>query len=179
MDTRSQLGVTLIELLFALAVMAILGAAAAPSFSRAVARNQVSSTDNALVAVLDFTRQRAVTAGADALLCPSSDGASCDNGTHWERGWLVAIDADRDGHPDGVPLVVQDALPEGVVVRGSVGRMRVRYHADGSAPGSNLSLIVCRKGQPQGARSVIVSNSGRPRQGRPTAAQARACAGPG
>lgn len=173
---RPLSGFTLIELLLTVAIMAILAAGALPTFKGLISRNHVLAADNALVGALNFTRQRAVTAAQRTILCPSTDGARCNPNNHWEGGWLVAFDHDHDGQPDAAPLMVQTAIAAGTVIVSTQGRTRVQYHADGSSPGSNVSLVICHRGEPRSARKVVVSNSGRPRQARASAAQAATCA---
>ena len=174
MERHHQTGLTLIELLMTLAIAAILAAAAAPSFRDVATRSRIVTTGNALVGMLNLARQHAVMSGGKVMLCPSRDGLTCDASAHWEQGWLVAADR-GDDTPEPV-LRVHDALPDDTVVISSIGRTRVRYRADGSSPGTNLSLIVCRRGNANDARAVVVSNSGRPRQARATPAQAAQCA---
>lgn len=175
MNTRSHQAFSLIELMFALAIAAILAMVAAPSLQRALAHNRIIQADNQLVAALNLSRTEAVTRGTAVVLCPSIDGQRCTAGQHWEKGWLVAADQNHDFQPDSTPIHVAGAQADGIRIHSSRGRLRVRYRADGSTPGSNISLIVCRAGQPKSARSVVVSNSGRPRQGTASTAQAMAC----
>ena len=175
MHSQEQAGFTLIELLMTVAVAAVLSAVAAPSLRHVLIRSHLIEADNRLIGALNFARSSAVHSGESTLLCPSSDGLHCSNSQSWQRGWLVAQDSNNDGQPDSGPLEVFDALAVGIRVHSSRGRLRVRYHADGSAPGSNLSLILCHPGQPGSVRSVVVSNSGRARQGTASAAQASAC----
>lgn len=179
MTNRADIGFTLIELLISLAVASILLAAALPSFARLSARTKARAADNAIVGALHYARNRAIHAGGDVLFCPSSDGRRCSNTTRWDGGWLIATDRDHDNQPDGKPLRVRAHLPANVTMISSSGRRHVRYGADGAAPGSNLSIIVCRHGKAHAARSVVVSNSGRIRQGTPTQNQASACASAG
>ena len=172
---RTQHAFTLIELLLALAVSAILMAVAAPSLKHALTRNRVIQADNQMVSALNLSRIEAINHGTYTILCPSSDGIRCQPGQNWEGGWLMGIDENHDFQPDAAPEHVFGPLAEGIRVHSSRGRLRVRYQPDGSAPGSNISLVVCHAGQPQSALKVVVSNSGRPRQGTASARQARAC----
>lgn len=173
-----QYGVTLIEMLLAIGILAILAGTAAPALGGLIARNAATVGDNAVVAALQHARERAVRSGAHVIVCPSRDGKACATDPHWEHGWLLAWDRDRDGTPDpgAVPIAVGQALPRGTVVLGSAGRTRLVFRGDGSAAGSNVSLTVCHRGAPaESARSVVMANSGRIRQGRPTPDRLRAC----
>lgn len=176
---RNPVGFTLIELLTTLAVGCILMAIAAPSMHSVMARSKVAAANNSMIGALHFARHHAVEFGVRTVLCPSRDGQRCDDSQHWENGWLVATDRNGDNQPDRGPVAVDMPLPPGIVVLSSAGRTHVRYQADGSAPGSNLSMIVCQHGDADDALRIVVSNSGRVRKAKPSDAQAQDCASSG
>lgn len=168
-------GFSLIELLFTLTTAAILSTLAMPGLQHLVVRNQVSQAHNQLIAALQLARSEAITHNTASILCPTADGHTCAPAQQWAGGWLTGVDQDRDYQPDDQPSRVFTGFANGIRVYSSRGRLQVRFQSDGSSPGSNLSLIVCQTGQPQTARSIVVSNFGRVRQGQPSPEQARAC----
>jgi type IV fimbrial biogenesis protein FimT len=88
--TRSLLrGFSLIELMVAITVAAILTVIAVPSFTNAIRGNRISSASNALLADLSYARAEAVTRGTDVSMCPSADGKTCTGSTAYDTGWLV------------------------------------------------------------------------------------------
>ena len=182
MGRSKTVGATVIELLMAIIVMSVLGALSAPSFGRLIEHGRVQAADQAFVAALHFARETAVRRGARTLVCPSVDGTHCIDDGHWEAGWVVAIDRDRDGQPDTAPLLRGDhdstnRIPQGATrlrLQSSVGRPRVVFQPDGSAGGSNLTLLICGPGG-QSGRGIVVSNSGRIRQTGLSAAQLQRC----
>jgi type IV fimbrial biogenesis protein FimT len=91
MNAKSyQQGFSLLELMVALAVAAILVAIAVPSFRDLIHRSQVSSASNALLASVSYARTEAITRGQLVSMCPSADnGGSCTGGTAFESGWMV------------------------------------------------------------------------------------------
>lgn len=168
--TRRMRGFTLVELILALAIAAILIGAALPTLHATVQHHRTRVAARSLVNALRATRTLAITHDLRAVLCPSRDGRHCSPDVPWQRGWLVALDRDGDGQPDGRPELVRPALAGGIRILGSRGRRRVHYHPDGSAPGSNLSLVVCpRKPLGRTVLRVVVSNAGRIRVDRITA----------
>lgn len=168
-------GVTLIELLLVLAIMAVLGAMALPPCARLLQRDAVRSGQRALVIALHEARLQAVRRDTRVIVCPSADGSRCGHSRHWGRGWLVAVDADRDGQPDG-RILLRGHAPKQVAIVGSRGRPHVRFRGDGAAPGDNLTLTVCSSARHVGAASgIVVANSGRVRRGRPDAAARARC----
>ncbi|MAS05761.1 MAG: pilus assembly protein [Xanthomonadales bacterium] len=158
-------GFTLIELMLALAVAAVLMSLALPSMRDLQQRQRIVSAANELVAHINLARQHAVLKREITVMCPSLDGAACTGGNRWEHGWIVFRDPDRDGAPDrpGDVLRVGGAMAHLLI--DSAGRTRIRYRPSGAASGTNLTIKLCDTGFPDQSRAVIVSNPGRPRVG--------------
>jgi len=171
----NQQGWTLIEQLMGLAIVAVLAAVALPSMGRMLARTRLQSAQMDLIAGLQQARYIAVSSGLPALFCPSSDGADCVKSSRWENGWLIGTDRDGDNHLDQTAIYTGPPAPSGMHVRSSSGRYRVRFHSDGSAAGSNLTITLCLPDGHAPALNVIVSNAGRVRGERASDAQASAC----
>lgn len=176
--TGRQSGFTLVELLLTLAVVVVLTGLAIPAMGNLLQRSGVVASSNSLVAALRQARQSAVYSNAGRLLCPSTDGLHCSAAPDWQQGWLIGQDRDRDGQPDATPSAVGYAMPQTVRVIGSRARVHIRFRADGSSPGSNLTLLVCQRGKARGARRVVLANSGRVRTVKATPKQAAACRHP-
>lgn len=92
-------GFSVIELLVAIAIVAILLAVAFPSFEGSIRRNRVTSTANEIIATLSLARMEGLRNPQGAVICTSADGATC--GGTWNDGWMVWIDANGDGAPGG------------------------------------------------------------------------------
>ena len=82
-------GVTLIELMVTLAIMAILAVFAVPAFRDSIRRNQVTASSNALLADLGYARAEAANRGLVVSVCPSQDGQNCLPTKTYDTGWLV------------------------------------------------------------------------------------------
>lgn len=84
-------GFTLVELLVALAVLAILVSIGIPSFQNLIAENRVSSAANNLQLALQLARSTAASRnyedGDSVTVCASSDGVQCSG--EWNDGWIV------------------------------------------------------------------------------------------
>jgi type IV fimbrial biogenesis protein FimT len=162
MDPRTS-GFTLIELIAAIALLAIVTGLAVPAFTDLAQKQRIDSTANELVAHLNLARLHAVTRREVTLMCPSSDGIRCNDRNRWEDGWIVFRDPDRNRRIDAEADLLRVGSPSKGILVDSAGRFRVRYQPDGTAGGSNLTLKICDRVRPERARAVIVSNPGRPR----------------
>lgn len=156
-------GFTLIEMLIAIAVLAVILTTAAPALGRFVEQQRLTTTANQLVAHLQFARGQAITHNKLVAACPSNDGLSCTGGNRWEDGWIVYLDPHKSGQPADPEDVLRVVQGNPELVMHSGGRYRVRFKGSGVAYGTNLTIRVCTPGNPEAARAVIVSNPGRVR----------------
>ena len=101
-QAKTSGGFTLIEMMIAITLMAILMAIAVPSFKDASLSSEVRSIANDLVAHAALARSEAIKRNAIVTLCVSADGATCGAGG-WEQGWIVTS--------AGTPIMVEPAGP--------------------------------------------------------------------
>ncbi|MEY2684801.1 MAG: hypothetical protein RJA09_1945, partial [Pseudomonadota bacterium] len=71
---RPQRGVTLIELMITVAIVAILASLAAPSFRDSIVRNRLSSAITDVMTAVNFARSESIKRGRTVTLCRSSNG---------------------------------------------------------------------------------------------------------
>jgi len=158
-----QAGSSLLQMLIALLVLAILAAMAWPSFSALLARMRADTLRSQLVAVLSSARSTAVTRHQHVQACPSSDGSTC--GDDWSHGWLL-FPAPPPSTPAQVPAPwLAEQRPRGPL-RAAGNRQRVHFRPDGRTGGNNLSIRICVAGQLHSR--VVVSVPGRVRSERST-----------
>ena len=166
---RRDAGFTLIELTITTAVLAICAGVALPSFAGFMEHQRTSAATSSLMSHMGLARMAAISRNQRAVLCPSSDGASCEAGTDWSQGWMLFLDEDGNRKPDGSDEILRvDLEPTSRHLRvvSTVGRQQLRYLPDGRSAGTNLTISICNKGG-ELLGKVIVNNMGRPRSERP------------
>ncbi|MDE1886106.1 MAG: GspH/FimT family pseudopilin [Xanthomonadaceae bacterium] len=178
-SAKNVRGITLIELIFAITIASVLCAISLPALGSLLQSGQSRSAHNALVAALNLARSTAASRQSDISICPSRDGATCDNAIWWQNGWIVFADTNHDGvRTDREAIIHVGQMHDGMAIASTAGRRRVTYRADGTSAGSNLTFTFCDRRGPASADTVVISNTGRIRSGKATATQAAAaCAG--
>ncbi|MBV8270739.1 MAG: GspH/FimT family pseudopilin, partial [Cupriavidus sp.] len=147
---RRSDGLTLIEMMVVLAMVATLVTISFPSFVSFIQGNRVLSEVNSMVSSLQLARSEAIKRGEPVSVCPSSDGASCLGANVWSGGWLVFVDRDADGVVDA-PASAADLLQYRAAWAGTdtfsatPSATFLTYNRDGFAvnlPGGGVTLAV-------------------------------------
>lgn len=86
-------GLTLVELIAAVAIAAILVGVGVPSFFNLIADNNLTVATNELVTDMHYARSEAVSRVTPVAVCASDDGESCSGDSDWGNGWIVFTDA--------------------------------------------------------------------------------------
>lgn len=177
---KLQLGLTLIESLVSLAVLSILLLQALPAFSAFLDQNRRRSLTNDLVSSLQQARTEAIRRGQRVAVCKTADGASCstDSDTGWETGWIIFLDANRNGTLDAQEVLIHQHQPSAGLwqVRGNQPVSKVvSFNAwgQGVQPGGAFlagTFTVCHPGAHVDTSSqIVLSISGRTRSQQITA----------
>jgi type IV fimbrial biogenesis protein FimT len=98
---RKLHGFTLIEVMVSLAILGILAALAAPSFSDSIKRYRVKAIKDDLIASMQLARVEAIRRGKPVVLIRELASSSCtaqllDSDT-WSCGWRIVEDANSNG----------------------------------------------------------------------------------
>jgi type IV fimbrial biogenesis protein FimT len=163
---RSSRGFTLVELMIALAVGAIILVAAVPSFLTLLDRNEIGSAADQLYASLATARSEAVKRRGAVRVCPSSDSASCRGDGDWSDGWLVFADADGNDQPnrntDIIRAVPSTSLADGVGLGcDNTVHDGVTFSATGSAWGNAGAFRICHSNSNAPSLEVGIAAGGR------------------
>lgn len=135
----SEAGLTLVEMMTVMAVMAILLAIGVPSYKYVTSSNRMYNEVGELLGDLQFARAEATREGLPVTVCISSDGASCLSGaTSWSNGWIVFVDHNGDQTVDSGDAVlrVQTSFSSSDTFTDSAALAAVTFNREGFA--SNL-----------------------------------------
>lgn len=139
---HKQNGLTLAELLIALALLAIIAQVALPAWQTFIAKNRSQALQHSVERAVQLARARAVTQRTNVELCGSSDALNCSNS--WSTGWLVrAIPHGQEPLP---PEHVAQLNPHHQQLQWAGFRQKIIFHANGYSTASNGRFFVCRDG---------------------------------
>lgn len=147
---RRSSGFSLIELMTAVVVFAILTALALPSMSDFMKRNAVTTQTNEFLGAIRFARSTAVTRGTLVSICPSTTSSSatpvCATSGTFETGWLLYTSKTAGA----VYAATDELLRVGqsvtnASIQGSASVPVVTFDGRGSSTYGALSFYVCAK----------------------------------
>ena len=99
-------GFTLIEMMVAISIAAILLAVAIPSFQSLIKRNAIENLQTRLAAALTAARSEAASRNVVTTLCANKAGLVCEV-DEWSSGWIVFTDLDGDAVKDNNEEILQ------------------------------------------------------------------------
>jgi type IV fimbrial biogenesis protein FimT len=170
MNSRRPHGFTLIELMLAVAMIAILLGIAAPSVRDLTMNARITSQANDLMTDLAIARSEAVKRNVRTAICASNTGVNCTN-TAWNQGWIVITDSDQDGSLTGTDVKIKEvaALDGGNSLTstghstGPSGGPFVAFRPSGmSSPGgANIVFTLCDSRTVATVGAAAANNKGR------------------
>lgn len=159
-------GVTVVELLATLAVLAVLVTVAVPGFRHMSRRAAVLVATHDLMSALHTTRAASIARGRPGVVCLTDAGSDCLRSTADSAvGYLAWLDhsGSRTRLDPEDTLLVRAQLPGELQLRGS--RTSVTFWPIARA-GTTNTFSICDLAALAPPAQVIVSQSGRPRLGR-------------
>ena len=163
-------GFTLVEALVVLALLALVLGLAVPGLTGLRGRQQLQAQAEDFWNSLMLARAQALLEQQHVTVCAAASTAVCDAAAGWHSGWLVFVDANRNGSLDPQERLLQRREGAPVPVR-LVGNSTVNHVVGYGPEGRSESLSgafqagtvrVCAAGQEQGWQ-IVINAVGRPR----------------
>lgn len=89
-------GLTLIELIVTVSLLAITITFAAPSFVAVIQNNRSINLTNDLIGSLNMARSEAIKRGSSVSVCAASNQNFNSCGNNWNQGWIVFVNPDEN-----------------------------------------------------------------------------------
>lgn len=157
-------GFSLMELMVAIAILAIIATIAVPSFESIIQNNRAVTLSSAFVTSLHLARSEAVKRGDSVTICPTANDTftSCGDSTMWVNGWIVFRDPDNDGllATASDRLAIQQSFERGTNITSAENRLTFSNTGflDAVTANFNLTADGCVGDH---ARVVSISGTGR------------------
>lgn len=158
-------GLSLIELLVTLAILASLGALGIPLFADFVVKNRVDNEMYRLSKALQVARNTSINSGNYVTLCPITASGACDN--DWSAALTVFIDSNNnkilEPNLNEIIVIEKPAVYQGDELKYAKLRVGVTYSPTGrlSGWGQNGTFKYCPINHVDKARGIVVATSGR------------------
>lgn len=142
-EIQLQAGLTLIELMVVIAMVAIVLAIGIPEYQNFTRSNTLLAEVHTLKGDIALARSEAATTGGNVVICPTNDPTSANpscsttNGNEWNTGWVVMAPTNSScSGTSGTPFKIQQAL---------ASKNTVEFSPSSNAP---TSLCFNRNGLP-------------------------------
>ena len=169
----SHRGFTIIELIIALVIVAVLLSMGVPSFSNTIEQNKLSTQINDLVSSLQYARSESVKTGKRITICKSNTGTGCvAAAAGYESGWIIFEDdspADGDLDVGEQLLKVHEAMDSNLTLRGNNRFVNfISYLPSGGIANADPNadqdhFVLCKGNNTAKSRAVYIITSGRVR----------------
>ncbi|MBL4631495.1 MAG: GspH/FimT family pseudopilin [Paraglaciecola sp.] len=157
---KYQKGVTLIELMVTVSIVAIILTSVAPSIQSILIKNRIVAEINELSSLIQYARHQAIDEQTPIIICPSTDYKNCI--TDWNAPKIVFLDSDGNGKRDEATeelLVASSAIADSHVMTGPA--LTLQFEDTGEA-NMTTEILLCHKDKYAGyARSLSVTLQGR------------------
>lgn len=149
-DGSHQQGLTLVEVMVTIAIVAIIGAVAMPSFKNMIEGWRVRQAAGSLEHSIYYARSEAIRRGGDV---------SMENNGSWQQGWKICADGCSNG-----AILRELSFPDNVVITRNGGGSSIAFSRWGTVHGTWPSFNIHAKNGSSSdptARKLVMSSGGR------------------
>ncbi len=160
-------GVTLVELIVCVSMLAILVGLAAPSFSNLQSNWRRDSAIRDFMGDLQLARSSALRTSRPVVMCVTTNGLACELGANtndWRQGWMVFSDLDgNNARNNNEPLIVQRGPLIGLQqMQSNVALGRIALRSNGMLNSGNTTVTVVANGaNGQAPAGIRINATGR------------------
>lgn len=139
-------GVTLVELMVGLAVVAIILSFGIPTFTDFIQNNRMTAAANDLVSSMHLARSEALQRRAPVVVCASTNTTAavpdCDGGADFGAGWMVFADPNGNAQRDADEFVisVHPPLPQMIAANSALGGIGAPVYVAFGGDGFRLDI---------------------------------------
>ena len=152
---KQQAGVTLVELMVVIILLAILATLGMPLWHEFIERNRSQAILNALERSIQQARSIAVSQRTRIEVCGASAQHQCQN--NWQQGWLLRL----SNNTDEIIQITELSHSEIKLIWAGF-QPRIVFHPSGITSMSNGRFVACRKQRV--AWQLILNRQGRLRR---------------
>ncbi len=158
-----QLGMTLIELLTTLSVIAITMSIGFPSMSKWIKTKSQNAAFETLYHSVTFARTKAIRQQENFTICASKDNTQCNG--EWNDTIIIFNDHNKNAQLDSSEILYKTiSMPQGtpcIQWRAGGGRDYLRFKANGATSGTAGHFRYCDPNTTQYDKKLVVSFTGR------------------
>lgn len=165
-SARKSVGISLIEILVVLGILAILSALAAPTIQDSMYRYQSATINDELRNSIAFARSEAIRTRSPVVI-RKTVGANCAN-QEWQCGWFTFVDLNNDGVqqlPAEPTVRTVDAQSSNTIINmfsGNVARISFDRWGNITPLGAfRMNIVPGANINNEGVRTMCISSGGR------------------
>ncbi|MCP3428939.1 GspH/FimT family pseudopilin [Opacimonas viscosa] len=155
---KQQYGLTLLEMMIALSILAITFTFVGPSANQLYQKNLIIGELNHTSSVIQFARHHAINTKNTTIICPTSDFVSC--GTDWNSHKMVFVDDNANNILDGDEIILT-TLTQTTDVLISGPSSPVQFNFNGASASPATIKICAQDANDTSARGLFISLQGR------------------
>jgi type IV fimbrial biogenesis protein FimT len=158
-------GLSVIDLLIGLAVLAIVVLIAVPGSTWLMGHYRLKVVSDDLVSSLFLAKNEALKRASTVRVCPSENGRSCRTDGDWSRGWLVYSDGNGDGKVQDIELLEVFEAPVGHVhiVASGAALKDAGFNATGLVRDNGSAVgefVVCTDNASAEPKTILIDSDG-------------------